>query len=223
MQQIESAHPWGTVGYVTANNPRYHLFYDALERLKVPNGTVLKRATNYNAAFSRNELIDKMEGNWICFLDDDHAFEPDALMRLLDRNIGIVGALYARRYPPHETVAYKRVNVDDNTGELFTWQDFDSMSGLIEVAAVGSGMFLVRREVLEAMPKAPFRITMPKINQWIDEAVWFCHLAQRAGFKVHMDLDVSLAHLTETLVIPKRWSDGKWGVKNMVSNRQWHN
>lgn len=221
MQHVQCEHTSGTVGYVTANNPRYNLFYDALERLQVPSGTALIRATNYNAAFSRNELVSRIEGDWIFFLDDDHAFEPDALLRLLNRNVPIVGALYSRRYPPFVTTTYKQLDVAAGTGELFTWEDFDSMNGMIEVAATGTGGFLVRKNVFQKLPAKCFRIGMTEERDWISEDVWFCDQAAKAGFKIHLDLDVSLAHLTETFIIPKREA-GKFVVRRYLSNRQWH-
>ena len=81
MIQIESKHPAGTVSYITANHPRYQKFYDSLERLNVPKGTILAHETNYNAARNRNVCIAGMQGDWILFIDDDQVFESDSLIQ----------------------------------------------------------------------------------------------------------------------------------------------
>ena len=230
MVEVESKHSAGSVGYISANNPRYHIFYDALDRLQVPKGTQKMRSSNYNAAFNRNDIAGRIAGDWLLFLDDDHSFEPDFLLRLLDRDVDIVSALYARRYPPFDPVVYRQFDFLEKAFELFTWDTLAQMSGLIEVAAAGAGAILIRKKVFDAM-SGPywFRVGMSNGPEWaylpldaMNEDIGFCLAARKAGFKVHLDLDVVVAHLTESLVIPIK-HDGRYIVRPLNSNRQWHN
>ena len=211
MKQIESIHKPGTVGYIQANRPRFQKFYDCLEQLEVPNGTALMRASNYNAAHNRNEIVCSMEGDWILFLDDDHAFESSALTRLLNHNVDIVTGLYCRRYAPFESVIYKTFDPVKHEIELYSWEDLSEMSGLIEIGASGAGFLLVRKKVLENMDPPYFRVGGSHWREWelekdvIGEDTGFCWRARELGYKVHCDIDVSIAHIPdETLLVPMR-------------------
>ncbi len=211
MREVDSKHKAGTVGYIQANRPRFQGFYDSLERLQVPKGTALERASNYNAAHNRNELISGLEGEWILFLDDDHVFEDDALLRLLDRDVDVVSALYCRRYPPFSPVVYHGIDILNKRMELYTWEGLSEESGLLEIAGCGAGFLLVKTKVLQAMTPPFFRVGG---SDWqsdvIGEDTNFCVSVRELGYKVYVDLDVSIAHLPdETYLVPIRQSDNK--------------
>lgn len=211
MQQVKSKHKPGTVGYIQANRPRFQGFFDSIERLQVPEGTALERASNYNAAHNRNELIGGMEGDWLLFLDDDHVYEDNALLRMLDRDVDIVTALYCRRYPPFDPVVFNSVAGIEGKSELWTWEGLSEESGLLEVAGCGAGALLVRRKVFEAMEPPYFRVGG---SDWksdvIGEDVNFCVAAREKGFKVYVDLEILFAHLPdEAYIVPMRQSDNK--------------
>jgi len=213
MRQIRSKHPPGTVGYIQANRPRFQGFFDSLEKMVVPGGTALERASNYNAAHNRNELIEGIEGEWIFFLDDDHVWEEDALLRLLDREVDIVTALYCRRYAPFAPTVFKEI------GKLYTWQGLSEESGLLEIAACGAGALLVRRKVLEKMARPWFRVGGG--GDEINEDINFCIAAREVGFKVHVDLDVQVAHLPdEALLIPMRQPNDAFNIVAKIREAQ---
>lgn len=214
MQHVDSRHPAGTVGYIMANRPRFQGFYDSLEWLKAPQKTALERACNYNAAHNRNELIGGIEGDWILFLDDDHMFEDNALLRLLDREVDIVTGLYCRRYPPFAPVVYHAADPVKKRFELYTWEGLSEERGLLEIAGCGAGFLLVRRHVLEAMESPHFRVGGSSwATDTIGEDMNFCIAAREKGFKVYVDLDVSIAHMPdESHLVPMRQPNGAFNI-----------
>lgn len=229
MLQVRSKYQPGTVGYIQANRPRFQKFFDSMESLIVPLGTGLERASNYNAAHNRNELVDGIEGEWLWFLDDDHAFQDDTLMKLLDRNVDIIVPLYCRRYAPFEPVIFKKADPIKRDFELYTWQELSTMSGMIEVAGCGAGGLLVRKNVFAALEKPYFRVGASHCEGWslekdvIGEDTGFCWAAQQAGFKIHCDLEVPIAHIPdEMLLVPMRQANGAFNIMSDVGNhRTW--
>lgn len=227
MLQVKSKYPAGTVGYIQANRPRFQRFFDSIESMVVPVGTALERASNYNAAHNRNELIDGMEGEWIWFMDDDHAFQDDTLMKLLDRDVDIIVPLYCRRYDPFEPVVFKKADPIKREFELYSWQELAEMKGMIEVAASGAGGLLVRKRVLQALERPYFRVGASHCHGWalekdvIGEDTGFCWAAQQAGFKIYCDLDVAIAHIPdEVLLVPMRQANGAFNIMADIGNRR---
>lgn len=241
MIYVKSPHPPGTVAYISANNARYSEFFDGLEQLRVPNGTVLAKSILYNAARNRNEVSTIMHGEWILYLDDDHVWEPNLLLNLLDRNLDIVGPPYCRRYPPFDSVAFNCYHPDslscgkvegDHIWNLTTWEQLSKSSDpLFEVAACGFGALLVRKKVLDAMKEAfgeplfrvgaydPTWVEPSLVKDELGEDLSFCWAARKAGFKIYWDLDQFLGHITETKLIASRDKSGRFRV---MSNIQGH-
>jgi hypothetical protein len=168
---------------------------------RVPKGTALFKATGYNAAHNRNQIIDEFEGEWLWLLDCDHAWEPDALMRLLDRNVDAVLPLYCRRYAPFDPVVYKRCEPEKNGLQLYSWPEISAMRGCEEIAASGAGGLLIRKHVLDGMEKPHFRVGLGNGPEWeradkdgMHEDTGFGWRLRRAGFKLHVDTEVSFGH-----------------------------
>jgi hypothetical protein len=240
MIYVKSPHPPGTVAYISANNARYSDFYDGLEQLRVPNGTVLAKSVLYNAARNRNEVSHLALGEWILYLDDDHVWEPNLLLNLLDRNVDIVGPPYCRRYPPFESVAFScyhpetlicEKKMEDHIWTLCAWDTLSEYNGLFEVQACGFGALLVRKRVLDKMRidhGVPFFRVGDYDSTWLrsstvrdelGEDLSFCWAARKSGFKVYWDLTQFLGHITETKLIATRDKSGKFRI---ISNVDGH-
>lgn len=109
-------------------------------------------------AMARNDLADRMKGDWLLQLDTDHAFEPDLCIRLLDRmerlGLDVMVGLYLFKNPPHSPVLY----ADQGRG-FEALRDWDA-EGVFRIDAAGAGCLLVRREVFARIRKelaeAPF-------------------------------------------------------------------
>lgn len=124
------------------------------------------------------------EADAILWIDSDHRFPKDALLRLLEHGKPIVAANYATRRPPILPVAE-----DAERGRLFT----DSESGgLVDVTHAGMGLMLVQCGVYRAIPEPWFALGFSKSEgEYLGEDVFFCRRAKEAGFPTLVDQDVS--------------------------------
>lgn len=117
------------------------------------------------------------------WLDDDHTFPEDALMRLLAHDKDIVGANYVTRKPPYVPVAC----VDGNK-RLFS----HGKTGLQQADHIGLGMCLTKMEVFERLKEPYFYFGWsPKAKEFIGEDVWFFREARAAGYELWVDHDLS--------------------------------
>lgn len=120
----------------------------------------------------------------VLFLDDDMRFPAETMQRLLAWNKPFVAANYARRRVPYGMTAQKggkRVSSLDKMG--------------IEVVdSVGLGIALIDLKVFHAIPRPWFIEGFWKSETgdgYISEDVHFCMKAQKAGFEIHVDHDLS--------------------------------
>lgn len=145
---------------------------------------------------ARQELVEGLIAagvTHILWLDTDMRFPRDALVRLLQRDVPVVGINYAKRGEPSEFVAIKKIGWDGSISlRLNTLPD---STGLEEVDAIGFGMVLMRTSALKDMPD-------PKVKPWfwfdwlpgigqVGEDVYFCKLLRESGQKIYVDQDLS--------------------------------
>jgi glycosyltransferase involved in cell wall biosynthesis len=84
MQAVkDSGFPPGTIVIAAADLPRYYEFSMSLEYLQVPEGTIIRLCRGCDRTMNLNQGIQLMKGDWVWLMDDDHAFRPDILMKLL--------------------------------------------------------------------------------------------------------------------------------------------
>lgn len=130
------------------------------------------------------EQFMKSQCTHLLFLDDDMEFPAWTLSSMLKRDVGIVGVNYVKRTYPTVPVA---VGMD---GKRIYHRD-DS-KGSVEVQATGTGVMLIHREVLEAMPRPWFDTKyIEQAREFQGEDYYFCTKAREHGFSVHIDCDVS--------------------------------
>jgi len=161
---------------------------------------------------ARNLLVEqflKTDGDYLWMLDQDAAFLPRTLDRLLSRKLPIVSALEMMRMP---TACWPMAlkGQDKETGqyrvqsaEVYAWiaQHMDAMSNepqlleetpqdsLLEVGFTGCHCLLVRRDVLEEMEPPWFKGYQPG-----GEDQWFCERAFEMGIPTYVDLSVLVGH-----------------------------
>lgn len=203
------SYPPGTICIVSGELSRYWQFAAALARTNKPEGTVMAWARSCNVAENLNQCLRSMRGEWAWFMGDDHAWEPDILFRLLDRNVDVVAPVCLKRKPPFTPIVYDRMNYPGNYNRI----DICDLptTGLIEVPAGCVAGMLVRRRVIEAIPDPWFRVGQydpAKLN----EDFWFCKAVTDAGFTIHTDCEVRLDHLTSTVIRPVV-RDGRWQIE----------
>lgn len=146
---------------------------------------------------NRNMIVKrflKTDCNWLLMIDDDVVPFHNPL-ELVALNMDVVGmpalvrasgqTMVWTAYVPHsDGVGYSALDLDS----------FDDMFDLLEVAIVGTGCILIKREVLEAI-KAPFHSEFDEDGiQTYGTDFAFCRRATKAGFKVHTTIHRRCEH-----------------------------
>jgi len=200
--------PAGVVGICSGDTPRFTEFYHAFMQLQTPPGWELKWERGISIAKNRNNIVEyalsKPEMEYVWFMDDDHVFEPDILLKLLARDVDIVSPLYARRLPLFLPHYYTYMDPECSHGYLVKCSAWEEMprEGIHEVLAVAGGGLLIKRKVLETMGFPWFTLGKYKPDG-IHEDTWFSQKAREAGFKLYIDVENCLGHLTQGAVWPK--------------------
>jgi cellulose synthase/poly-beta-1,6-N-acetylglucosamine synthase-like glycosyltransferase len=198
----------GTAVMISHFAPRYTQAVQCFSALQLPAGSRSEHhAAGLDLAAAREEIAGYFTGDWLFFVDDDHLFQPDVLMRLLARldanpDVDVVAAYVLRRWPPHYTVA-GRLNADGTA----TVRYFGAGSGIAreDLTGLGGGS-VIRRSAFERIRKPWF--TGGKFTEdWT-----FCSRLKAAGGTVAVDLDIQVGHITPMAVYPVREADGSWGV-----------
>ena len=143
-------------------------------------------------ADARNMGLDfaqKHKADYILFIDSDMIFPRDALLKLLVRNVDIIGATYSRRTAPFHFL-----------GDLLPEQPADAPKGLLEMARIPTGFLLVRTAVFEQLKRPYFRFRVDEeagVN--IGEDYDFSDRVRALGFRIWCDplLSKELGHIGE--------------------------
>ena len=228
MQGVASAHPPGAVCLITGDLTRYAVSMQSIMGLKVPAGTInpwnmgVLIARSLNDAFSRMMNYTPPEGgralDWVWVMGDDHTFEPDVLLQLLDREVDVVAPLCLNRLPPmdptivehdHEPRGRMKYLEDLPTSGLYKLKPTDLANGIMGETCGDAGL-LVRRKVLEAIPYPWYDKRISGAIAAEDQA--FVQRIKDAGFDVHIDVDVQIGHIGQVDFKPVL-KNGKWEVR----------
>lgn len=195
------------IGIPTSETARAAMFYDYVNNLHKPEGTIGAGFHTPSGAMNRNLIIDeaiRTNCTHILFIDDDMAFPPDALNQLLRHDKNIISGLYYNRGYPHTPVLFDFDSINRYTRRHLTDKDH----GVIQVGAVGFGFLLVKTNVFRTLIK-PF-VRMGEINpQERNEDIGFCFRAAHSGWDVFCDLDLPIGHIAQATIWPAK-VDGRW-------------
>jgi hypothetical protein len=200
----------GLIGIPCSDTGRFSAFSESLGNLRRPEGTELRFAVSTWRHYARNQLVEwmfELDAEWLLMIDDDQTFAPDSLAQLLSHEKDIVAALCLRRSEPYGPFCFSEEH--EGIYRALDLREHDAV--LTRVAAVGTGMMLIRRNVFETIKKPWFTIT-PNSG----EDMLFCKEARRAGFEIYCDLGCPIGHLTTTAVLPVKTASG-WKVGMLVS------
>lgn len=188
----------GIVGVIANDSARYSLFASCIDRLILPEGWRKEWLIGGDWCGARNELcrlvLEDEEAEYLWFMDDDHAFPPSLLTRLLAHDEALVTPVCLTRVHPFAPVAYTK-----KIGELQYLPiplSESGTNGLVEIEAGGCAGMLIRRDVIEAIEPPWFEYTDRS------EDIIFCEKAKAAGFTLHVDLGCTLGHITTAVVHP---------------------
>ena len=125
------------------------------------------------------------EPDYLLWLDDDHTFPPDALIRLAAHDVPIVGCNYAMKGEGETSSTATRL-ADNKPVYLQPRAD-----GLEEVHTIGFGLCLIKAPVFKLLPQPWFFIGNS------GEDAFFCGLAKAHGIPVHVDHSIKVGHIGE--------------------------
>jgi hypothetical protein len=203
------SYPPGTIGALSGDLSRWPAFYQSLLKLALamPPTTQILCVEGQWVASAVNEVIANMqpESAYVSILADDHIFEPDIVLRLLDRQVDIVAPVVCLRRPPFPPSLFHEESPGDFVG--YTWEELTGKSGLLAVDAMGGPGVVIRREVFADQPRPWFegqagehpREDLTTFSKW-----------RRAGFQPYVDLDIAIDHCLAAAVRPRRRPGGVW-------------
>jgi len=142
---------------------------------------------------------------WVFFSDDDHVWDGDLLMRLLDRKLDVVAPLCSMRYPPFHAISLEPNHNGDETvwNAGSKWRPWSKIAlhGLQETQVIGGAGLLVRRPVLEALKEHWFDPGQLDRGH-MQEDTNFSKKVIEAGYKIWVDCDNKIGHITPCSVWP---------------------
>src|SRR3990167_1927320 len=211
MQGITSRHPAGAICMISGDLTRYALAMQCLMSLKVPAGSVnawhtgVLIAKSINAAFQ--VVIDNSALQWAWIMGDDHTFDPDVVLKLLDRDKDAIVPLCLNRLPPMDPTI-----VDHDKTRMKYLEELPT-AGLYKLGpneTCGDAGLLVRRSVLEKIGSPWYDHRISGAIAAEDQA--FVRRVKDNGFDVYADLDTRLGHIGHVNFLPVL-KGGKWEVR----------
>lgn len=220
MRYDPNDYPPGTVVVPVADQMRYVEFFVDMVNLAakgVPPGTdvSVNRSGSVVENINMSLLAMPEEHEWAWILGDDHRFEPDLLLRLLEHDYDVVVPLCVRRNPPFALGLFKgsEIVTDERTGREYPGYVNYGLTEVpdepFEVVASGSAGMLVRRKVFEALGYPYFESSD---GVFLNEDLEFCRRVRELGFKIMCDPHAFLGHIGEFAVWPARY-EGNLAIK----------
>ena len=142
-----------------------------------------------------SRFVEESKCEWLLMLDSDvlppPGFEHTLLKHIQnDEEIRMVGGWYKMKDGSKTPVVYHTEEPPDDKGII----DYSKYGpghvgkGLEEVVAAGAGIWLMHREVAEAIGPKPYSMTEG------GEDLALCRKVRDAGFKLFIDWDIAAAH-----------------------------
>lgn len=163
----------------------------------------------------RNDLVQRMRGDWLLFIDDDMVWHPDQIVQLINTrdkfDLDMLGALCFRRTPPYQPTLFMRETpVSGAFNYLEDWPEDQA----VEVDATGMAFVIIHKRVFERivamfdekpgwkMPPFENRTGMqpPNFFRWAGgygEDLQFCIDAKRSGSRIFVDTSIAIRHVAE--------------------------
>lgn len=123
--------------------------------------------------------------DYLFFVDSDMDFPDDALVKLIELNKDIVGAMYNSRRLPAEPILRLP------PGTVIPKVPF-------RLDILTTGLLLVKTNVFRTLPKPWFAFTFQEgTNAHDGEDVYFCEKAKQGGFDIWCDPTIHVGHIGE--------------------------
>lgn len=202
----------GVVGIIGNDSARYSAFWACADKLILPKGWRKEYVIGGDWCGARNSLCQHVldsGADWLWFMDDDHTFAPEILLKLVRWEKELVVPVCLMRTQPFLPVTFSERLEDDSNGNaryLPVYYPEHDDSGLIMLEAGGCAGMLIHRNVIEAIEPPWFEYG------FASEDLIFCQKAQDAGFPLYCDLSARVGHITTAEIWPAVDADGEWCV-----------
>jgi hypothetical protein len=209
---MSTSHPPGTLGVLSGELSRWSWFAQALRSTRLPEGSQILWCSAQWIAGAINEMIAQMDpaSAWLSIVADDHQWEPDLFLRLLDHQLPIVGPLVNLRSVPFGPSLFHAQA--DGEYQAYAWEELQGKTGLLPIDTCGGPLAVIRREVLDALG-APWFQNQPGQLVYPHEDLYFFNRARLAGFQPYVDLDQPIWHCFAARGRPTRLPDGTYGIE----------
>ena len=161
----------------------------------------------YPVGYARNHIVgaacEPDEVTHLMWIDDDMAFEPDAIPRLLAHDLPVVGGLCHVRRHPYPPVLLYRPPGALGSGGSYRYR-YDYPEGLVEVDATGFAFILVKKEVFEKIDAELKEAPFAERSQGEDTSC--CERIRQVGYKVFVDTTIKIRHMNGTIAIDEAFA-----------------
>jgi hypothetical protein len=150
-----------------------------------------------------------MTGDWVWILGDDHTFNADLLLRLLDRKVDVVMPIVPRRDFPFVPIMMHGPWIEDKM-RRYSWTDLPT-TGLYQLPnqdLTGQAGALLRKPVLDKLGDPWFeggKLTPGRIL----EDMYFIRRLHDMGEPILIDCDQTMGHIANLNIVPQRYG-GRW-------------
>lgn len=151
---------------------------------------------------NRNDVVGKFldtDADFLLMIDGDNV-PPQDIIKLADYNKPVIGGM-CFGYMDNNLIPFC---MEKNKEGMYDIADVYVGEGVKEVDAIGSGVMMIRRDVLEEVPK-PFENTYDAFGKKIKGLDFhFCEKAKKKGYKIYCNTDMPCSHWT-TIDLKNSW------------------
>jgi len=153
----------------------------------------------YTISENRNYLsVQALNNNsdFLFMMDDDMICPPDTIEKLVADDKDIIGIAYHPRSETGQIVKF----LDETHVVKLEHNEDPKYKKVFECMATGTGIILIKAEVLKATPRPWFAFEYFPTGQCsLGEDWYFCREAKKAGFKVWCNPLIDIGHIGEKI------------------------
>jgi SAM-dependent methyltransferase len=171
----------------------YKSWFCTFQTVTKPPNTITSFDSTMPLSTNRNKCVQRaIDGGWdyLCFIDHDNILPPDAVARLWQYNLPVVGGLYFERSYPHLPLLY---TFNPVTQDITVALDYPK--GLVKCDVLGMGCSLWKTEVFKQFPSPWFAYRrVGEGEAYGTEDIAIFQKLKALGIPVHVDTNLTIGH-----------------------------